>query len=102
MSPIPRTAADMERIRVAEAKIQEKLRKEFKPEPNTTKDLAYFALARYVTGQFKGMFKVTQVITEDGHGKTLKKPLTKVVADGVDLVVAISSLETAMRRRVFG
>jgi hypothetical protein len=101
MSPIPRSAAELDRIREAESRIQEKLRRDFKPEANTTAPMAYFEVSRYVTGNFKGMFQVAQMVTDDGHGKELKKPIRKVIADGVDFHVAISSLETALRRRVY-
>lgn len=96
-----KTAAEMDAIRAEDAKIQEKARREFVPEKNTYKPLAYFEVSRYVTGSFVGSFVVAQMITEDGQGKPLKKPLRKVVADGVDMVVAMASLETALRRKAF-
>lgn len=96
-----KTPQEMDRIREAEARIQEKLRRDFVPEKNESKPLAYFEISRYVRGSFRGLFVVTQLITEDGHGEPIKKPIRKVVADGVDLFVAMTSLETALRRRVF-
>lgn len=93
--------AEMARIRELEAKLQEKLRREFKPEKNEYKPLAYFEIGRYTTGAFRGLFIVTQLLTDDGKGKTLKNPLRKTVADGVDIHIAMSNLETALRRRVF-
>jgi hypothetical protein len=91
----------MESIRAKDAILQQALRKSAIPEKSATRPLAYFEVSRYVAGQFTGMFQVAQLITEDAQGKPLKKPLKKIVADGVDMVVAMSSLETALRRRVF-
>ena len=48
-----------------------------------------------------GSFIVTQYICDDSKGNPLAEPIKKVVSDGVDMVVAMSSLETAIRRRVF-
>ncbi len=94
-------AAEMSRIREQDAVLRAKQNLEKKPEPNLHKPVAYFEISRYTTGSFRGLFLVTQLMTEDGKGNTLKKPIRKVVAEGVDMVVAMSSLETSLRRRVF-
>lgn len=92
---------EMEHIREADAKLREKQLREFVPERNISKALAYFEIGRYTSGNFRGLFTVHQMITEDALGKPLKKPIRKTVADGVDMVVAITSLENAIRRRVY-
>lgn len=95
-----KSIAELDRIREVEAKIQEKLRKEFVPEKNEWKPMAYFEVGRYTKGPFLGLFIVTQLITEE-NGKKLKKPIRKVLTEGVDMLIAMSYLETALRRRVF-
>lgn len=96
-----KTPAELERMREAQAVIDADLRKKAKPEANVAHPLAYFEVGRYTSGSFKGLFIVSQLITEDPKGRELKKPIKKVVADGVDMFVAITSLETALRKRVF-
>lgn len=91
---------ELDRIRGMMAKDLEKSLREQPSEPNTYRPLAYFEIGRYTTGAFRGMFVVSQMITEE-KGKVLKKPIKKVVCDGVDMVVAMSSLETALRKRVY-
>ena len=91
---------ELDRLRGLTEKEREKAIREQPIEPNTYKPLAYFEIGRYTTGSFRGMFVVSQMLTED-KGKVLKKPIRKVVCDGVDMVVAMASLETALRRRVF-
>ena len=112
-TPAPRsklkTPAELDKMREAQAVIDAALRKNSKPEANVATPLAYFEIARYTSGNFKGLFLVSQLIEEtvvkDKDGKALAKPykknVKKSVADGVDMVVAISSLETALRKRVF-
>ncbi len=96
-----KTPAEMERIREKQAVLDEKLLAERKSEPNVATPLAYFEIARYTSGGFRGLFVVSQMVTEDAKGRDLKKPIRKTLSDGVDIVVAMSSLETAIRRRVF-
>lgn len=87
----------MERIREADAILKAKQLKEFVPEKSTSKPVAYFEIDRYVTGPFRGSFVVSEFIP--GEGK--KKAERKIVSDGVDMVIAMSSLETSLRKRVF-
>lgn len=96
-----KTAREMDTIRAADAVLQEKRLKSQVPLKNEATPVAYFQVDRYVTGSFRGLFVVSQLVVEDAAGKPLKKPVRKVVADGVDMVVAMSSLETALRRKVF-
>lgn len=96
-----KSVEEMERIREANSKLREKEIKNFVPEKNTSKPVAYFEISRYTTGNFTGLFLVAHILTEDAHGKTLENPIRKVIAEGVDMVVAMSSLETALRRKVF-
>lgn len=96
-----KTPAEMERIREKQAILDAELRDKRKPEPNVASPLAYFEIARYTSGSFRGMFLVSQMVTEDYKGRELKKPIKKTIADGVDIFVAMTSLETAVRRRVF-
>ncbi len=96
-----KTPSEMDREREKQAVVDADLRAKHKPEANVAIPLANFEVSRYTSGSFRGMFKVTQRVTEDHKGRDLKKPTNKVVADGVDLFVAITSLETALRRRVY-
>lgn len=91
---------EMEVIRAADSLLRQKAIAEFVPEKNESKPVAHFEISRYTQGQFMGLFIVSQIFN-DQDGKTLKKPIKKVIAEGVDIVVAMSSLETALRRRVF-
>lgn len=93
--------AEMEVIRAKDSELRRKEAKNFVPEKNESKALAYFEISRYTKGQFMGSFIVTQYICDDSKGNPLAEPIKKVVSDGVDMVVAMSSLETAIRRRVF-
>lgn len=100
---------EMERIRQRQAALDEAAAKNRKPEPNLAAPLASFEIGRYTQGSFKGLFVVTQKVEEiaykDKDGAALSKPVKrtvkKTVADGVDMFVAITSLETALRKRVF-
>lgn len=96
-----KTPAQMDIIREAESRIQEKLRAELVPEKNEARPVAYFQVDRYFKGNFTGMFVLSQLITEDRDGKPLNKPLRKVLADGVGIEVVTGNLETALRRKVF-
>jgi hypothetical protein len=96
-----KTAQEMEAIRTAQGKINEKNLRTFVPEKNEYTPVAYFEFSRYTKGQFAGLFLVHQLVTEDAHGKPLKKPVKKLVAEGVDMVIALSSMETALRKKVF-
>ncbi len=96
-----KSPAEMEAIREKEATIQEAARKKLVPEANEAKPVAYIVLDRYVKGNFRGMFCVSQMITEDAKGQPLKKPVKVKIIDGVDIVVAMAYIETTIRRRVF-
>lgn len=96
-----KTVREMDAIRAAEARIQERLRRDFKPEPNHIRDLASFTIGRYDKGSFIGLFCVYKIETSDAKGNPLKKPLREKVIEGVDIDTAMSYLETAIRRRVF-
>jgi hypothetical protein len=96
-----KTPAEMEAIREKDAALQEEQRKHFVPERNESRALAYFEIGRYTKGSFRGLFIVSQMITEDTAGKPLKRPIKKTLAEGVDIVVALAQLETALRKRAF-
>ncbi len=100
MSPI-KTPQEMARIREIQGKLNEEARKHFVPEKNEAKPMAYFEVSRYVTGSFRGLFVAAQLIDEDANGRPLARPIRKVVADGVDMVVCMAAIETALRKRVF-
>ena len=72
------------------------------PEANKYRTLAYFEIGRYVSGNFRGSFVASQLIAEDADGKPLKKPLRKVIAEGVDMEVLFGKIDRAIRRRVYG
>ena len=94
--PSPSTA-EMDRIRAADAIEVEKRRKAFKPEPNEFKALVWFQVGRYTKGSFRGLFIVHQMMLDENTGETSQK----VLAEGVDVVVAMAAIETALRKRVF-
>ena len=108
-APKLKTLQELDRMRESQAVIDADLRKKHKPEENVARPLANFEVSRYTSGDFKGLFVVTQMveetITKDKDGKALAKPIKKsvrkTVADGVDMFVAITSLETALRKRVY-
>ncbi len=92
-----KSAAEMKTIREADAALKAKQLKEFVPEKNVHKPLAYFEVSRYTAGQFKGLFVVAEFTPATGKAK----PERKIISDGVDMVVAMASLETSLRKRVF-
>jgi hypothetical protein len=95
-----KTRAEMDRIREANAILRAEEIKNFVPESNTTRLLATFEIHRYVTGQLKGMFVVTQVITDDGKGNRIK-PIRKQIIEGVNMDGVENAIGVAARRRVF-
>ena len=96
-----KTPQELERMRTAQAVIDAKARAAFVPEKTESKPVAYFEVSRYTTGNFRGLFLVHQLLTEDSQGKQLRKPIRKLVVEGVDMVVAMAAMETALRKRVF-
>jgi hypothetical protein len=96
-----KTVDEMKRIQEADAKLKIAQAAKLAPQTHKVKPLAYFEIGRYVEGTFTGLFVVSQLITEGPDGKLLKKPLKKIVADGVDIHVANTAIETALRKRVF-
>lgn len=103
-----KTAEEMKRIQEADAALQAKAKKPV-PEKNEARPLVYFEVGRYIKGPFRGLFVVHQLIEVevkvDKAGKALAKPKMehekKVIADGVDVHVVATALETAVRRRAF-
>ena len=96
-----KTPAEMEIIRQKDALLKAEELKHFVPEANESRSLAYFEIGRYTKGSFRGLFIVYQMVTEGPDGKPLKRPTRKTLAEGVDIVVAMSTLETALRKRAF-
>ena len=88
----------MDAIREAEAPLRQKEKDSFVPEANEYSPVAQFEINRYTKGQFMGVFVVVQLIKD---GRNPKQQIRNILAEGVDIVVAMSSLETALRRRVF-
>lgn len=88
-----KTLVEMERIRAEDAKLR--AQEVHVPEKNVSKPLAYFEVSRYTAGSFRGSFVVADVTPIEG------KKRRKIIADGVDMVVAMASLETSLRKRVF-
>lgn len=99
--PLFKSLEEMERIREGQAVLDQKRLATQIPEANESKPVGYFEVFRYTKGSFRGLFGGAVMITEDAKGHPLKKPIRKIVADGVDMVVLMSSLETALRRKVF-
>ena len=100
---LARNPAEMDRIRKADAILVEAARKAFVPESVEYDDKCAFIISRCVKGPqgWVGFFKVDQLITEDAKGNPLKKPFRKVLKGGIDLVIAMATIETAIRRRIF-
>ncbi len=96
-----KTIAEMDRERMKQIVIDDEIRKNRKPEPNISTPLAYFEVSRYTSGNFKGMFVISQMITEDHKGRELRKPIKKTVIDGVFIDGALDALGQAIRKRVF-
>ena len=98
-----KTLPELERIRAEDAKLKAEERKNFVPEKIQYEDKAAFIVSRCTAGPqgWVGFFRVEQLLVVDAKGKALRTPIRKVVADGVDMVVAMSSMETALRKRVF-
>ena len=96
MSKFIMSPARREAILEAEGKVQEQLRRDFKPEPIAFEDKAFFVVSRCVAGPqgWKGLFQVAQLVTQDDKGRPLKKPTRTVIASGVDMVVAMAAMET--------
>lgn len=92
-----KTKMEMDKIRDADAKLRADQIKNFVPEKLASKALAYFEISRYTAGSFRGSFIVAEFIPAEGK----KKAERKVIADGVDMVVAMANLETSLRKRVF-
>ena len=85
MSPTQfKSLAEMQRIREADAKLREIANRNFIPEPWEHKVVANFEVCRYTTGQCRGLYLVFQVFAEDNNGRTLRKPMRKLIAEGVD------------------
>lgn len=93
-----KSPAEMERIRADDAILKEKQHKDFVPEKNVSRPIAYFEISRYTAGSFRGSFVVAEFVQSKVEGKDATR---RIVADGVDMVVAMASLETALRKRVF-
>lgn len=92
-----KTAAEMLTIRQIDAKIREKEKRNFVSEPVAYDDKASFVVSRCIRGPqgWVGLFKVCELI-QNG-----KKTERKVLANGVDMVVVMSSIEDAVRRKVY-
>ncbi len=97
-----KTPQEMEAIREKDAALKAEELKKFVPEKNESRPLAYFEIGRYTSGSFRGLFVIHQLVTEGADGKALKKPIRKTLAEGVDVVVGMAAIETALRKRVFG
>ncbi len=96
-----KTPQEMEAIREKDAALKAEELKHFVPEASESRALAYFEIGRYTKGSFRGLFIVSQMLTEAPDGKPLKRPIKKTIAEGVDIVVAMATLETALRKRAF-
>ena len=99
--PQVKTMSELNAMREAQGIINQNLRKEAKPEASESAPMAYFEFSRYTKGSFRGLFLVTQIFVDDGRGNDLETPIRKVIAEGVDMVVAMAACETALRKRVF-
>jgi hypothetical protein len=96
-----KNAEEMKIIQEAEARIQEKLRNDFVPEDNKYKDGICFIVSRCIRGSFRGLFMLTQLITTDGRGNWLKKPIRKVLIEGTDRDGINEMIDRAVGKRYF-
>lgn len=90
------TQLERERIRKANDLIQQKLKKDFKPEPNLDRPVAYYEVGRYYQGSCKGLFTIYEVNPDKKH-----KTERKRVAEGVGFDYVMPAIEYSLRRKVF-
>ena len=99
--PQYKSIAELDRMRTAESAARAKL-PHVPPPPNVKRPLVFIEVGRYANGgNFAGLFYAQLHLGEDAQGKPLKKALIKTLADGVDVPVVMSEIETAIRRRAF-
>ena len=91
----------MDTIREANAKLVEAAAADFVSESNEYKDGIYFVVSRCVKGSFRGLFMISQMQTEDEQGRVLKKPIRKVLIEGVDRDSLNRSFDKAIGKRYF-
>ena len=96
-----KTNVEMDEIRDANAKLVEAAAADFISEKNEYKDGIYFVVSRCVTGPFKGLFMISQMQTEDDHGRMLKKPIRKVLIEGVDRDSLNRTFDKSIGKRYF-
>jgi hypothetical protein len=91
----------MKVIQEAEARIQEKLRKEFVPEAIEWRDMIVLVVSRCTAGPqgWKGLLRVEKLDPED---KGVKKAKRTLVISGVDIEGTHSAVEKAVHKRIFG
>ena len=96
------TAAELLAVQKAEAPKRQRELRERKYAPIEYADKVFIVVSRCTQGPpgWLGMFQVSQLSVEE-NGRPLKRPTRKVIAEGVDMVVAMSSIETALRRRIY-
>lgn len=92
---------EMDVIRAADAKLREKEIGDFVSEKNEYKDGVYFIVSRCVKGPFMGLFMISQMIAEDGKGNQLKKPIRKILIEGVDRDSLNRTFDKAVGKRYF-
>jgi hypothetical protein len=92
---------EMDTIRAADAKLREKQIAGFEGEKNEYKDGGYFVVSRCVKGPFMGLFMLSQLIAEDGSGHPLKKPIRKVLIEGVDRDSLNRTFDKTIGKRYF-
>ena len=96
MSYKPPTLAQMEVIREKDTEIRSKIPAP-QPAPIVYEDKVFIVVSRCVDGPqgWKGLFRVCQMVQEG------KRNIRKTIAEGVDMPVIMSSIETALRKRVY-
>ena len=95
-----KTIAELTAIREADGILRQQQAKEFVPEPNVSEPWAYFQIDRYTAGPFRGLFTVSQLITEDDAGKPYKKPIRKVLKEGTDMASCGECVKDALLLRL--
>lgn len=90
---------EMDRIRNADAELRSK--QVVIPEKPAERVLGHFEVSRYTAGPSIGAFNLYMVTSDGPDRKPLKKPIRKRIAEGVTIDIVTSTMETALRRKVF-
>ena len=97
----PTSPAILDRIRQRQEIERKQIMAEYRPEPIEYKDGLTLVVSRCIRGAFIGMFKLSVLTTTDKNGKPLKKPIAKVLIEGVDRDSINRQLDKEIGKRYF-